>query len=257
MPTRDHAPIGAPCWIELWSSKPEEARAFYAELFGWTWTDPDEAMGGYFNSYLGEQRIGGGMHNDGSQGTPDGWFVYLTVEDADAAAEACTANGGTVVAPPMDVMDMGRMAVFLDPAGLAIGAWQPGTLQGFGVYDEANSPAWCELHTRDFAGAMAFYAAVFGSNILSVGDEDVFRYSVFTEGEEQLAGVMDASIFPEDAPLGWSVYFGSDDAAATTAKAEELGAKVTIGPDDTPYGVLVGLDDPTGIPFKLRQSPQT
>jgi predicted enzyme related to lactoylglutathione lyase len=102
---------------------------------------------------------------------------------------------------------------------------------------------------------VAFYEAVFGSTVVSVGDADDFRYSVVVDGEEQLAGFMDASIFPPEAPEGWSVYFGADDARATTAKAQELGASLTIGPDDTPYGVLVGLDDPTGITFKLREAP--
>ena len=36
MPTRDVAPIGAPCWIDLMSSDTDKSRAFYGELFGWT-----------------------------------------------------------------------------------------------------------------------------------------------------------------------------------------------------------------------------
>jgi len=155
----------------------------------------------------------------------------------------------------MDVMELGRMAVFVDPGGHAIGAWQPGTLQGFGVYDEANAPAWCELHTRSFAQDSAFYAEVFGSSITSVSEADDFRYSVITEGEEQLAGIMDASIFPPEAPEGWSVYFGTDDAAASSAEVQRLGGQITMGPDHAPYGVLLGAVDPTGIDFKLRQPP--
>ncbi|MDQ6614274.1 MAG: VOC family protein, partial [Actinomycetota bacterium] len=36
MPTRDTAPIGAPCWVDLMTSDTERSRAFYCELFGWT-----------------------------------------------------------------------------------------------------------------------------------------------------------------------------------------------------------------------------
>ena len=36
MPTRESAPVGAPCWIELFTSDIDKARAFYGELFGWT-----------------------------------------------------------------------------------------------------------------------------------------------------------------------------------------------------------------------------
>ena len=35
-----------------------------------------------------------------------------------------------VFAEPMDVADIGRMAVFADPEGAAIGVWQPKTFKG-------------------------------------------------------------------------------------------------------------------------------
>lgn len=34
MPTRDSAPIGSPCWADLWTSDVDDSRKFYAELFG-------------------------------------------------------------------------------------------------------------------------------------------------------------------------------------------------------------------------------
>jgi predicted enzyme related to lactoylglutathione lyase len=35
MPTRDSAPIGSPCWVDLSTSDTESSRAFYCGLFGW------------------------------------------------------------------------------------------------------------------------------------------------------------------------------------------------------------------------------
>ena len=35
MPLRDLAPVGAPCWVDLFTSDPDATRAFYGELFGW------------------------------------------------------------------------------------------------------------------------------------------------------------------------------------------------------------------------------
>jgi predicted enzyme related to lactoylglutathione lyase len=43
--------------------------------------------------------------------------VYITVDNADASAEKCTALGGKVLVPPMDVPTVGRMAVLQDPQG--------------------------------------------------------------------------------------------------------------------------------------------
>lgn len=49
MPTRDTAPAGAPCWVDLMSSDIERSRAFYSQVFGWTAEDPDPDFGGYFS----------------------------------------------------------------------------------------------------------------------------------------------------------------------------------------------------------------
>ena len=35
MTTRDSAPLGAPCWTDLWTSDIEGSRSFYASLLGW------------------------------------------------------------------------------------------------------------------------------------------------------------------------------------------------------------------------------
>ena len=49
MPQREEAPIGAPCWIDLFTSDPDKSRSFYGELFGWTSQEAGEEYGGYIN----------------------------------------------------------------------------------------------------------------------------------------------------------------------------------------------------------------
>ena len=44
-------------------------------------------------------------------GLPPLWNVYLTVDDCDFTAGKVESAGGSVMAPPFDVMDAGRMAV--------------------------------------------------------------------------------------------------------------------------------------------------
>jgi uncharacterized protein len=66
------------------------------------------------------------------------------------------------------------------------------------------------------------------------------------------AGIMDASAFqPEGAPAAWSIYFQVDDVDASLAKAEELGGTIADAAQDTPYGRLATVLDPTGTRFKL------
>src|SRR5260221_3029870 len=123
MPTRETAPVGAPCWVDLMTSDPERSRAFYGEIFGWTAQDPNEEFGGYFNYEKNGTMVAGCMRNDGSSGSPDGWSVYLRVDDAKETVDAAAAQGGGVIVPAMDVGDLGTMAVVTDPGQAAIGLW--------------------------------------------------------------------------------------------------------------------------------------
>jgi predicted enzyme related to lactoylglutathione lyase len=64
---------------------------------------------------------------------------------------------------------------------------------------------------------------------------------------------MDASGFlPADAQPHWSVYLGVADVDATLERAVELGASIVAAAEDTPYGRLATVADPTGAVFKLR-----
>ena len=76
MPTRDTAPIGAPCWVDLMTSDTERSRAFYCDLFGWTAEEPAPEFGGYFNFASDGVRIAGCMASQAGSG-PDTWSVYL------------------------------------------------------------------------------------------------------------------------------------------------------------------------------------
>jgi predicted enzyme related to lactoylglutathione lyase len=256
MPTRDAAPVGAPCWIDLFTSDPEKSKAFYGELFGWVNQDPGPDYGGYTNFLKDGVPVAGSMKNDGSTGTPDGWSVYLATEDAKATADAAQAKGAQVIVPPMDVMDLGAMAVFTDPGGAVIGAWQPGQHKGFGVLAEPGAPSWFELQTRDYEATVDFYRDVFGWDTHVVSDTPEFRYTTLGEGEGQQAGIMDGSAYlPEGVPPHWSIYFGVENTDKAVATIVALGGRITDPAVDTPYGRLAEAADPTGALFKLVQSP--
>jgi predicted enzyme related to lactoylglutathione lyase len=111
---------------------------------------------------------------------------------------------------------------------------------------------WHEVHTRDHDGAVAFYQRVFGWSTSAVSDTDEFRYTTMTGGEEQYAGIMDASAYlPEGTPSFWEVYFGVEDADASLAVVERLGGTVLEPAVDTPHGRMARVADPTGATFKI------
>jgi predicted enzyme related to lactoylglutathione lyase len=250
MPTRENAPAGAPCWVDLMTSDTERSASFYTELFGWTAEAPNVEFGGYFNFLKDGVHIAGCMSSQ--MGLPDVWSVYLNTDDPDEAVELAVSNGGQVQIAPMAVGELGTMAVLADPSGASIGMWKPGQHRGFGILGEPGAPSWFELHSRNYQAALPFYQQVFGWETRVVSDSDDFRYSTLQDGEESLGGVMDSAGFlPEGVPSHWAVYFGSADTDASLAKVAKLGGKVLEPAQDTPYGRLATVADPTGAQFRL------
>jgi uncharacterized protein len=254
MPSRQSAPIGSPCWVDLFTSDVEGSRRFYSELFGWKAEAPSPEFGGYFMFTRHGVPVAGGMGDMGEIRADDSWNLYLATDDISKTLEVAEAEGAQIIAPAMAVADLGIQAVLNDPTGAHLGAWQPGTFPGFTVMNEHAAPGWFELHTRDFDKAVAFYRSAFRWETQVVGDSPDFRYTVMREpnGEGQLAGIMDAqSYLPEGSPGRWSVYWQVDDASATVASVKELGGSVVTEVEDTPYGRLATVKDPAGAEFKL------
>lgn len=257
MPTRDRAPIGSPCWVDLWTSDVEGSRTFYAELFGWEAQAPSPEFGGYFMFTRDGVPTAGAMGDMGDMGADNSWKIYLATDDIAKTVEAAENDGAQIVSPPMDVADLGTQAVLVDPTGAQLGTWQPGTFPGFTVLNEHGAPSFFELHTRDHATAVAFYRSVFHWDTAAVGDSDEFRYTTMRDpsGDGELAGIMDASTFlPDGVPAHWSVYWAVDNADATVAKVKALGGSIVADAVDTPYGRLATAADPAGAQFKLRQT---
>lgn len=151
---------GVPSWCDLQTPDLDGAKAFYGALFGWEIADGPPEAGGYTMGYLRGRPVAGlGPQMSPS---PPAWATYMNVDDADDVAAGVTANGGTVLTGPMDVMDVGRLLVFADPSGAVCGAWQPRAHAGAGVVNEPDTMCWNELLTTDVAGAKTFYGAVFG-----------------------------------------------------------------------------------------------
>jgi predicted enzyme related to lactoylglutathione lyase len=109
-------------WNELRTRDPENAKKFYAEVFGWDQMAFSE-MDGYTVWTIGgndPENGKGGMIDMGATDMPEGipphWDVNIAVDDADATAARCAELGGSVTVPPMDI-PVGRMAGLQDPSG--------------------------------------------------------------------------------------------------------------------------------------------
>ncbi|MFD9685046.1 VOC family protein [Kitasatospora sp. NPDC059088] len=107
---------GALTWNELHTSDVPGATAFYGEAFGIE-IEPAEGADSYWELRVGGRPVGGVslLAND-PPGTPAHWLSYFAVDDVDSCADVVVKRGGTVLAPPFDMV-AGRMTVVADPQG--------------------------------------------------------------------------------------------------------------------------------------------
>src|SRR4051812_5029608 len=126
MPAPDTTVTGAPIWIDLLTSDPARARAFYGELFGWEIEDPGPEYGGYVSFTKGGTKVAGLMGSAGDEFPGDIWTIYLSTPDARSTVATAEARGAQVLVPPTDILELGTMAVLGDVGGAGIGLWQPG-----------------------------------------------------------------------------------------------------------------------------------
>lgn len=109
---------GAFSWNELLTTDVAGAKAFYGELLGWTLQDNNSHGMPYTLAKIGEEMVGGIMAMpQQAQGMPPMWGGYVTVDDVDALIPRVERLGGKIIAPPMDIPDVGRFAVIQDPQG--------------------------------------------------------------------------------------------------------------------------------------------
>jgi hypothetical protein len=245
---------GTPSWVEL-SGTPDvdAAEAFYRELLGWEIPEqPNSAeLGGYRRAKLNGRDVAGVMGKmDDSQ--PTVWATYVSVEDADATLAKVRDAGGTVIVDTMDVMGMGKMAVFTDPTGAVCGIWQPGTFAGAELVNEAGALCWNELGTRDVPAAREFYGKVFGWTVEEQEMPGMGTYYVWKDGEAVRGGMIDMTgMAPDEAPPHWLVYFTVADADAAAETTKSAGGQLLNGPIDISVGRIAMLADPQGAFFAV------
>lgn len=229
MEVTQHAP-GTICWAELTTSSAAAAKAFYEPIFGWESQDNPMGPDMVYTMWNRNGKTACAMFQGDDPNVPPHWTLYISVADADATVAKVEGLGGTIIAPPFDVMEHGRMAVISDPTGAVICLWQPKSHIGSELINETGTHSWNELMTTDTAAARDFYVGLLGwEPDTSMGD-----YTMFKAGETYIGGMM--GITPEMGPMpsNWLPYFQVDSADKAAEQAAANGGAVCHAPQDVP-----------------------
>ncbi len=256
MVTRDTPwPAGTPCWVDLGVGDITKAIAFYSAQFGWDIEQGGPETGGYSLALLDGRTVAGIGPKIGPPEAPSAWTTYIATEDADATAAKVKGAGGQLLMDPMDVLDVGRMAIAIDTTGAAFGIWQARAHSGAQIANVPGAVTWNEHMSRDFEGAKAFYAAVFG---YEYGDmsSDGFSYATLLLGGHEVGGIGGyPPEVPAEMPAAWTTYFGAADTDDAVARLTKSGGSVLRPATDSPYGRTATVADDQGAVFSLISMP--
>jgi predicted enzyme related to lactoylglutathione lyase len=241
-------------WFECGSTDAAKSKSFYTQLFGWNAADVPMGPGGTYTLFKsGDRDIAGLYQLSGPQfqGVPSHWMTYVAVDDVDGAARRAGTLGGKVMAEPMDIPGVGRMAVLKDPTDAVIAVSRfdqhPGT--------SPEGPfGWSELATRDTSRAQAFYTELFG---WTAKPDPKNQYTEFQNGGRSIAGMMEMKPEHGGAPPHWMPYVMVQDCDQTAREVTELGGTMYVPPMDIEnVGRFAVFADPAGATLAVIQLKQ-
>ncbi len=243
---------GTPNWIDLNSSNLDAAKTFYTAVFGWDYEDRPIPGGGFYSMAMknGKSVAGLAQSTDATANMADVWSMYIAVDDADAATAAATDAGASLIMPPMDVMDQGRMSILQDTVGAFVGLWQGAAHKGAELVNEHGAFVWSEVVTPDTEKAFEFYKSL-GLTGVSQPMGEGEPYTGFMLGENMVCGTMKPPM--DGIPPHWHIYFAVDDCEAAVEAAKAAGGSVVTAPFDTPVGKMAVLGSTEGTTFSVMQ----
>jgi predicted enzyme related to lactoylglutathione lyase len=247
MGERTSYPPGTFSWAELVTSDAGAAKAFYTGVFGWDYRDNPIPDGSVYSTALCDGKDVAALYTSSDQ--PPHWNCYVTVESADASASRTAQLGASVAAEPFDVLDVGRMAVIIDPVGAALCLWEPRSHIGATLVNTPGSMTWNDLITPDAEASARFYGDLFGWTFEEVPHSGGYR--VIRNGERSNGGIMPLQPQMGSTPPNWMPYFGHADVDALVGEIAGLGGAVYNGPMDIGSGRIAVVADPQGAPFAV------
>lgn len=247
-------PLGRFGWHDLMTDDVERARAYYADLAGWTYEESEIPGFGSYPLIRAAGRTWGGLVQN-RRDAPPHWLSHVIVEDADAASARAEALGGRTLFPPTDVPGAGRFTVIAGPAGAPVSAWRPANPEDDGdVPMVPGAFCWHQLLASQPEVEAPFFSELFGWEA-SAQEVGGLPYTLFQRKDTgKPAGGMLPKPPGSGGPSSWLAYVVVENADATAARVRELGGSVWVEPTDIPgMGRFLVTGDPSGAMIAFIQ----
>jgi len=246
------------CWVDLATIGVEDSKKFYKAIFNWDYVDEPAGEGMVYTMCMINNKpvaaIYEMLEDQKKMGLPPYWLPYINIENVNATAEKVNSSGGSVIAPPMDVSDNGRMSVVQDPTGAVFAVWQPNKSIGAAYKNVPGSLCWVELGVFDIAKPKQFYSEVFGwsGKTEKMGESDYTTFFFSDKPEDMAAGMYQMTKEMKDIPPHWLTYFMVAKTADTLEIIKKHNGAVLMGPMNIPgIGTFAVIRDPQGGVFGI------
>ena len=123
-PEPERPAMGTFCWDQLNTTDPAKASAFYASVLGWKTRPFGEGRDVQLFQREGDKDAGSLMK--APPGVPSHWLSYVLVGKLADSRSRAVRLGAQVHLEHMAVSGVGSISVIGDPAGAAIGLFDPG-----------------------------------------------------------------------------------------------------------------------------------
>ena len=248
-PTNAYHP-GKFVWFDLLTPDAISARAFYSELFGWSF----EQQGPYAMILNNGHRIGGILEVESLRGeyAEPLWLASMSVADVDKASSFVQAQGGKVLKGPVDMPDRGRGVLVSDPLGAQLVLLHASGGDPADVEPEIGAWVWNEIWTNQPHKTSQFYQSLGGYTSISVKED----YEILLSEENWRGGVR--YIANDVYRPQWVPTVRVAEPETLLDKVEALGGVVWLRPDEAPSNGNTALISDSGgaILMIQRWSPE-
>ncbi|MGH9019841.1 MAG: VOC family protein [Acidimicrobiales bacterium] len=237
MNVTSHTP-GMPVWVDVMAETTDQRHqlmAFYELLFGWSFDEGPEEMSHYTIASHDHQAVMGFVQAPGGAGQ---MTTYFGTDDVDASLARARELGATPLMEPIDVTDVGRMAMVADPAGAVHGLWQAGTFAGFGQVYEVGAPGWFD-HASDTPDVASDYYVGLTGMTLTEPDPSM---KVLSHGEQWFASFSHNQVPQRTAQ--WNALYITDSLERLRETVTRQGGTVLVAEMPVPGSAITVFSEP-------------